>query len=1101
MRMKEIGIALVLLVALLSAVAVGLAIDRAASSTEIGVEPEVVDLLITEVCSKNTDIIEDSRGKHSDYIEIYNRGGDCNLHGFTLSDGKNTSAPFGDTPLKAGEYKVFFIDKDLTGFSLSSAGGETLFLYNRDGSTVAQITLSPMGENQVMEWLDTGYAVTNRATPGYPNTEEGYLLLTQGLPDENPAVVISELLVSNRYAFPDRSGQFSDVIELHNKTEAPISLKGYYLSDNFENRFRYALPDVVIPVGGYLAVFCDGRGVYEAGEIHAGFSVSSEETLYLTSPAGKYTSASAGETADDGSLSLTENGLESRSVSIGYPHTDEGELAFAESRIDYENPLVISEILLSGGEVPYGGVYVDVVELYNNGWETINTKGYYLSDGEDPYKFPLPEAILAPGDCLVVICDGKGEGWNANFGLAQGEELRMVCPDHRYGDSAVVLEAADGCSMMWQDDEEGGAFREGAVTLGYPNTEEGRAAYLQALLADTLQISEVISSNTESLPGSYGTTCDWVELYNPTDAPISLEGWYLTDDSDELTKGKLPAETVQPGEYYVIFLSKDTENLRKGFPVVPFGLSSSGDSLCLVYEGAVKDWAFVPALGTNVSYGRPDGESEFSVLASVTPNASNGMAAQKAETPSAVTAQGVYNDIDTLSVVLEGEGEIYYTTDCTAPTVNSTRYTGPITLNKTTVIRAFSVAEGKTDSDVLDVTYIINENHSLPVASLVTEPDNLWDYYEGIYVEGPGASSKFPYTGANFWKKWEKEATVSLYEMDGTGFTSPCGIRIFGAYSRALPMKSFSCFFRGTYGANQLNYQLFGEEGLDVYEAFIFRNAGQDFDGARMRDPLLSELASTAMYMPCQKNRPVILYLNGEFWGIYYIREKINENFIAGNYNVAPEDVVLDVSHGSTTEYKEFLSYVKKHNLSDPEAYAYVESQMDIDQYIDYIIMQIYIGNLDNGNIRFFKAGDGKWTWLMYDVDQSTFYVKNDTVAEHLNPKGTGTNDWFSTELINGLLKNQGFKDKFLSRFAWQIENVWNYERVNAAIDRYYEAILPDKERDCKKWDLSYSTWKWAVGYLRDFFEEREGYVVEDIQNWFKLTDAQMEAYGFDLDA
>ena len=118
-----------------------------------------------------------------------------------------------------------------------------------------------------------------------------------------------------------------------------------------------------------------------------------------------------------------------------------------------------------------------------------------------------------------------------------------------------------------------------------------------------------------------------------------------------------------------------------------------------------------------------------------------------------------------------------------------------------------------------------------------------------------------------------------------------------------------------------------------------------------------------------------------------------------------------------------------------------------------------------------------------------------------MNPKGTGTNDWFSTELINGLLKNQGFKDKFLSRFAWQIENVWNYERVNAAIDRYYEAILPDKERDCKKWDLSYSTWKWAVGYLRDFFEEREGYVVEDIQNWFKLTDAQMEAYGFDLDA
>ena len=1101
MKKNELLITLLLLVALLAAVAVGMAIDRAASSTEPGVEPEVVDLLITEICAKNTDIIEDSGGKHSDYIELYNNGEDCNLHGFTLSDGGNTSAPLGDTPFKAGTYLVLFIDKDLTGFSISSAGGETLFLYNRDGSVAAQVTVSPMGENQVMEWQETGYAITDRATPGYPNTEEGYLLMTQGLPDEDPAVVINELLLSNRYALPDKSGTFPDVIELYNRSGEDVYLSGYYLTDNMENRTRYALPAETLPAGGYLLIYCDGKGVIEDGEIHASFSIAADETLCLTSSAGKYTTASAGEAPEDTSLSLVDGVFGEHPVSLGYPNTEAGETAFAESRFDLNNPLVISEILLSGCEVPYQGVFVDVVELYNNGFETINTKGYYLSDGEDPYKYPLPEAILAPGDCILLVCDGKGEGWHANFALSQGETLRITCPDHRYGESVDVIRPEDGKSLLREEDPDGSAYRVGKVSLGYPNTEAGRISYLQANLGNTLWISELVASNTESLPGAYGTTCDWVEIYNPTDQPISLDGWYLTDDPDELNLGKLPAETVQPGEYYVIFLSKDTENLRKGVPVVPFGLSSSGDCLYLSKEGMVVDHVLIPPLGTNLSYGRAEGALEFALLASVTPNASNGMPAVTTDTPSAVTAQGVYNDVSSLSVVLEGEGEIYYTTDCTAPTVNATRYTGPILLTETTVIRAISVAPGKTESKVLDLTYIINENHSLPVASLVTEPDNLWDYYEGIYVEGPGASSNFPYTGANFWKKWEKEATVSLYEEDGTGFTSPCGIRIFGAYSRALPMKSFSCFFRGVYGENQLNYPLFGEEGLEIYEAFLFRNAGQDFDGARMRDPLLAELASTAMYMPSQKNRPVILYLNGEFWGIYYIREKINENFIAGNYNVAPEDVILDVSHGSTKEYKEFLSYVKKHDLSDPESYAYVESQMDIDQYIDYIVMQIYIGNLDNGNIRFFKAGDGKWTWLMYDVDQSSFYVKNDTVAEHLNPKGTGTNDWFSTELINGLLKNPDFKDKFLRRFAWQIENVWNYERVNAAIDRYYAAILPDKERDCEKWDLSYSTWKWAVGYLRDFYEAREGYVVEDLQNWFKLSDAQMEAYGFDLNA
>jgi hypothetical protein len=127
--------------------------------------------------------------------------------------------------------------------------------------------------------------------------------------------------------------------------------------------------------------------------------------------------------------------------------------------------------------------------------------------------------------------------------------------------------------------------------------------------------------------------------------------------------------------------------------------------------------------------------------------------------------------------------------------------------------------------------------------------------------------------------------------------------------------------------------------------------------------------------------------------------------------------------------------------------------------------------------------------------------VKNNTVAEHLNPAGTGTNDWFSTALINGLLKNPNFKEKFLRRFAWQIENVWSYERVNAAIDRYYEFLLPDKERDCEKWGLSFPIWKWAVGYMRDFYEAREGYIVDYLQDWFNLSNAQMTEYGFDLTA
>lgn len=1096
---RELWVVLILLVGLLSAVAVGLVIDRLASSTELGVEPEQVDLLITEVCAKNTGIIEDSRGKYSDYIEVYNRGGDCNLHGFTLSDGQNSSAPFGDTPLKAGEYRIFFVDRDLTGFSISADGGENVFLKNRDGSVAAQVTVSPMGENQVMEWLENGYAVTDRATPGFPNTEEGYLLFTVGMPDENPGVVINEVLTSNRYALPDGNGVFSDVVELYNRTEEDVSLSGYYLSDDKDNRQRFALPSVILPSGGYLLVYCDGSGKTDAGGVHANFGISAGETLYLTSREGKYSSVTVTDLPPDRSLLLTDGVYGEGAVSLGYANNQTGENAFAESRINREMPLVVSEVLLSGDGTPYGGNFADAVELYNRSGRTVNTKGYYLSDGDDPYKYALPQTELAPGACVVVICDNKTDAWHASFALSEGETLFITGPDHRYGEGVALVSPGEGKSLQWESGAEDSAYRSGEVSMGYANGQEGRLAYLQACLPKGLQISEVVVSNTSTLKGAYGVTCDWVELYNASDAPISLEGWYLTDDPDELTQGRLPAETVAPGEYYIVFLSRDATNLREGYPVVNFGLSSDGDCLYLVKEGAVTDWVITPPLGTDVSYGRPKGENAFAVLAAVTPHEENGAAAKVSAMPTAVTAQGVYNDVSSLSVVLTGKGTIYYTTDCTAPTVLSTPYTGPILLDKTTVIRAICVEPGHSESKILDLTYIVNENHSLPVASLVTEPDNLWDYYEGIYVMGPGASPNAPYIGANFWQNWEKEASVSLYEKDGTGFSSPCGIRIFGGFSRQQDQKSLSCFFRGIYGANQLNYPLFGEEGLDVFEAFVFRNTGQDYNGAKMRDALLTDLASSAMYMPAQKNRPVILYLNGEYWGIYYIREKINENYIAGNFNVEKENVILDRGEGSTSAYKELISYVKKNDLSDPDVYAKVCSMMDVEQYMDYMAAQIYICNLDNVNVKFFKIDGQKWTWILFDVDYSTTFTSNNTVAAHLDPRGTGTGDYFSTALVNGLLENDGFREQFLRRLAWQIDNVWGPERVNAAVDEYYAALLPDKQRDCERWDLSYTAWENSVSRIRTFFENREGYVVKYVQDWFDLTDAQMTAYGFDL--
>ena len=1104
LKYRESGVALILAACLFAAVGFGLLLDRFRSVTEVvDGQAEDVDLLITEICAKNGSILERD-GKYSDYIELYNRGEDCNLRGFTLSDGKATTDPFGDTPFAAGTYLVIFVDRDTAGFSLSASGGETVTLRNRDGTIAAQVTTVPMEEDQVMSWTGVGYELTYRATPGFPNTEAGYQAFTTGEPDENPSVVISELLISNRGALPDENGRFCDVVELHNITDQPVALGGYFLSDKPENRFRYALPSVTLPADGYLVVFCGGTDAAgETTQPHANFGFSAGETAVLTGPNGKYTSVPLPVMPENRSLSLIDGEYVESAVTLGFSNDQAGELAFLESRIDRSSALVINEVLLDGDGTPYNGQFCDAVEIRNRSGEPVDTAGWYLTDDADPLKYAIPSRTLQPGECMVLICDRTSEPLHTGFGLSLGETVRLTGPDFRHSEPVTCVSAGDGCSLLRQEDGDGEVFyRSGEVSIGYENTEDGRKRFLASAMPAGLRISEILTGNTESLRGPYATCCDWVELYNGSDEPVELSGWYLSDDPDELRKGVLPAQTVAPGEYYVVFLSKDPTNLLSGYPILPFGLSSNGDRLYLTHEESGKltviDGTTIPSLPANVSYGRPAGENGFTALSAVSPGQPNGAGAALSAAPVAKTAQGVYNDVTSLDVFLAGEGTIYYTLDCSEPTTASAVYDGSIHLTKTTVVRAICCEKGKAPSRSIDLTYLLGEGHSLPVASLVTTPENLWDYYKGIYVEGPGASSEFPHVGANYWQQWEKEATVSLFETDGSGFSSPCGIRIFGAYSRALAMKSFSCFFRSVYGNSQLKYPLFGEEGLDVYEAFIFRNTGQDFAKARMRDPMLTDLLATKTDVAVQKNRPVVLYLNGEFWGVYYIREKINENYIAGNYNVAKDEVELTRANGTSSEtYQSLISYVRNHNLSDPEAYAYVASQIDIEEYIDYIVAEIYIANTDNGNIKFFRTDGGKWTWIYYDVDQSFATYTHDTVAAHLNPAGTGSMNRFSTTLINGLLRNAGFREQFLRRFAWQMENVWAPERVLAAIDAYEEAIGPEMQRDCAKWGRTFSDWQNHVENLRTFASQRPGRLLPLIKSYFSLSDSQMREYGF----
>lgn len=1081
---RQLILPVILVGCLLAAILWGLSLDGALP----GHDQNATELIISEVCAKNDAILADNDGRYRDYIELYNGGEAINLKGYWLTDGSAQSQPFGDLPLPSGSYLVLFLDKELTGFSLDSASEETVMLVNPHRKTVAQVTTKPMGSDEVLLYGDPDYTLSKTATPGFPNTKAGLQAFQEGSVNEAPLLKISEVLTQNASSLPDEQGNFSDVVELYNSGSAPIYLGEYWLSDDPQFRFRYRLPAIELNAGDYVTLYCDGENyVGQNGEIHANFALSRGETLCLTGKDGSYNTLPVSFPGENISWALNSEGEYAASpVSLGYANDAVGIATFSESRMAENPALVVRELLLSASDVPYRGEFIDVVEIYNRSDAPVDTAGWYLSDGGDPYCYPLPQQILAPGECMVIPCGRAQTG----FSLSTKEVLCLMAPGGKWASRVACSNVAQGQSVQLIDT---GLYTTGPVSLGFENTDAGVKLFQQQFLLGTLRISEMMSTNASYLKGSYGKTCDWIELYNASGQSINLKDYAISTDAGDLQECPLPDKTLAPGAYCVLLMSEKDIYLS-GYTRLPANLSANGEAVYLSQNGTVVDYAILPAMATDISYGRENGNGAFSCLSVPTPGSGNGSAVALSAVPEASAPQGAYDAA--LDITLSGSGAVYYTTDCTAPTAESTRYTGPIHLDRTAVIRAVCIEPGKMPSEILTLTYVIGEGHSLPVVSLVTEPDNLWDYNTGIYVEGPNASATSPHWGANYWQNWEKEATISLFELDGTGFSEPCGISIFGAYSRAQATKAFDVKFRDFYGTGSLDYSLFGDKGISSYESFILRCSGQDAMVARMRDVLLTSLVADQTTVAVQKYRPVVLYLNGEFWGVYYIREKTNEHFVAGNYNADPKDVSITEFNGNT-EYKKMVEYAHTHDLSQQEHYDYICSQMDVDNYIDFMIAQMYIANIDIDNIKFFKTTDLKWTWLFYDTDLSFSSSDYDTVKDYTHPSGTGGGRALSTKLINALLKNPEFKEKFISRFAWQMNNIWSVENVTARVDELEALIAEDMKRDCQKWGRSYSGWQGSVDYLRKFPASRNKKLPAFVQSYFGLTDQQMIDYGF----
>ncbi|MBQ6889928.1 MAG: lamin tail domain-containing protein [Oscillospiraceae bacterium] len=1056
-------------------------------------------LQITELCAKNETLLADNDGKHPDYIELYNPGPPINLKGYTFTDGISVSSPLGDLPMDTHSYRVIFLGAELGGFRLGAGGGE-LRLLDSSGAAVAQVSIPALSQDQVLLRQKDGYVTSFEASPGFPNDGAGIAAFREGNYSENMPVRISEVLIANQSSLPDENGRYRDVIELCNASSGPVRLSGWYLSDSVSQRYRFRLPELTLDPGGYLTVYCDGENYLGAGgEIHANFALTQGETLCLTDNLGNYHCVTVQYLGDDVSLALREDGSYSPgAVSLGFVNDAAGADAFAAARLYSDSPLVISEVLLSSAGVPYKGLFQDAVEIYNRSDSPVSTAGWYLTDDARPYRYSLPEGSLAPGECMVIPCSKEVTG----FSLSEGETLRLTAPDFRYAPQVICGEGGFGQSMSLRLSADDSSYTFGAITLGYENLPENGDAFEASRQPQALMISEVMPSNTLHLQGASGTACDWVELYNCSGKALELSGYTLADSRAKLQKYPLPQLTLAPGQRICILLSEDAADLPSGYYRLPFSLSASGEGLYLSRQGIVEDYVLLPQLQANTAYGRAPGSSGFSLLASPTPGKANSQTAAVSAPVTALTQPGIYNGVEYLDVTLSAPGTIYYTTNCTVPGRSAQKYTGPIRITKTTVLRVVCYEEGKQASQVTDLTYLLNENDSLGVISVVTAPANLWSEDHGMYVSGPGWTEEYPHYGANYWKYWEYPATISLFDSREEGFTGvPCGLKIFGGYSRANSKKSLACMFRAEYGASALDYPIFGEDGLSSYESIVLRAGGQDTFMTRIRDEVITSYANRELGIPVQKYRPVVVYLNGKYYGIHFVREKINENYVAGNFQVAKEDVDLTYWDGpNSPAYRALLDYARKNDLSQQVHFDYIASQVDLQNYTDYMIAQMWLANTDTANNKFFSTPEHPWTWVLYDTDLAMRNWSHDSAAKHLDASQLRNIDVNSKVLLLRLLQNEEYRDYFLRRTAWQCNQVWVADKLIAHIDALQEQVADTMQKDCKRWNNSYQEWLAYVEQMRSFARRRTPSFLSSLQRYFGLTDQQMSEYGFVLE-
>ncbi len=647
------------------------------------------------------------------------------------------------------------------------------------------------------------------------------------------------------------------------------------------------------------------------------------------------------------------------------------------------------------------------------------------------------------------------------------------------------------------------------------------ALFLLSLTANAqIKVNEIIASNEASHSDENGDFDDWIEIYNSSDISINIGGYYFSDDPAEPTKWQIPTNqsastTIGAKGFMILWADSSPE---EGPLHLDFKLGASGESVIITAADGTTliDSVNFPQQSSDISWAREtDGTGSFS-YSTPSPNASNVgtvIVGEQASTPTFSLSSGFYPAGLTIALSSENESaEIHYTLNGSVPTINSAVYSAPITTDTSIVLRAIAFEDGKDASEIATNTYIIGNQHTFPVVSFVMEPDSLFDYDKGMYVIGDSSETtgEYPYVGANFWEDFAYPVHIEYIDENGnTGFEFDAEAEIAGNFSRAFPKKSFTINNNDKYGTNTFTYPLFPENSYNEYDGFVLRA------GAEERSRLQNEILRTINVEwnhanAMQGTRPVILYINGKYWGIYSLQERKNDDFIEARYGADDIDMIKGydtATDGDYEAYEDMIDNFLDESLTGDEFYQYLDSVLDIESFTDHWIYQIYTSHGDENNIRYWRDRDPngienprfwlptasnafetvntkKWHYVSYDFDWWQNLGEEDPANYFSSFRRFLTDETGGYQLLGRLMKNDTYKEVFLTRLADLMNTAFKPDYMMALIDSIDTSIEPEIQQDIDRWSDGWYDIGGPTDYDMEWVRTTAEWYVEDMPDY-----------------